>query len=69
MEDDATKKPDDYVIATGKSYSIKQFINFCVEILNIKAYWTGKGLNEKLVDYKSKKCLIRIDKKFLDHLK
>tara|TARA_B100000579_G_C22504481_1_gene698524 strand:- start:231 stop:746 length:516 start_codon:yes stop_codon:yes gene_type:complete len=58
------KKPNDYVIATGKSYSIKQFINYCAEILNLKTQWIGKGLNEKLINLENKKCLIKIDKKY-----
>ena len=58
------KKPDDYVIATGKSYSVKQFINECVRSLNLKTKWIGKGLNEKLINVKSKKILISIDKRF-----
>ena len=58
------KKPDDYVIATGKSYSVKQFINECVRSLNLKTKWVGKGLNEKLINVKSKKILISIDKRF-----
>jgi len=41
------KKPDDYVIATGIQYSIKQFINLTCKKLKIKIYWKGKGVNEK----------------------
>jgi GDPmannose 4,6-dehydratase len=40
------KKPEDYVIATGKEYSVKCFIEKCCKFLNIKIYWKGKGLNE-----------------------
>ena len=40
------KKPKDYVIATGKEYSVKDFIEKCCKFLNIKIYWKGKGLNE-----------------------
>jgi len=58
------KKPDDYVIATGKSYSIKQFINICIDVLNLKASWIGNGLNERLINLKNKRCLIKIDKKY-----
>ena len=58
------KNPNDYVIATGKSYSIKQFINYCADILNLKTQWIGKGLNEKLINLKNKRCLIKIDKKY-----
>ena len=38
-----TKKPDDYVIATGKQYNIRQFINFLSKKLNMKIVWRGKG--------------------------
>jgi GDPmannose 4,6-dehydratase len=40
------KKPKDYVIATGKEYSVKDFVEKCCKFLNIKIYWKGKGLNE-----------------------
>ena len=40
------KKPKDYVIATGKEYSVKECIEKCCKFLNIKIYWKGKGLNE-----------------------
>ena len=40
------KKPEDYVIATGKEYSVKYFIEKCCKFLNLKIYWKGKGLNE-----------------------
>ena len=41
------KKPDDYVIATGKQYSIKQFINLTAKQLKMKIVWKGKGIKEK----------------------
>src|SRR6056300_701347 len=41
------KKPDDYVIATGIQYSIKQFIDLTAKKLKIKIKWSGKGINEK----------------------
>ena len=59
-----TKKPNDYVVATGKNYSVKNFINECTKVLNLKTKWIGKGLNEKLINIKTKKNLIVIDKKF-----
>tara|TARA_E500000178_G_scaffold244754_1_gene241178 strand:+ start:608 stop:1657 length:1050 start_codon:yes stop_codon:yes gene_type:complete len=46
------KKPDDYVIATGKQYSIKQFINISAKKLGLKIFWKGKGLNEKACNEK-----------------
>ncbi len=41
------KTPDDYVIATGKQFSIKQFINLTAKKLNMKIYWRGNGIKEK----------------------
>ena len=40
------KKPDDFVIATGKQYSVKEFINTAVKILNMTIEWRGKDLKE-----------------------
>ena len=47
MENASAKKPDDYVIATGKQYSIKQFINLTAKKLSMKINWKGKGIKEK----------------------
>ncbi len=58
------KKPEDFVIATNKTHSVKDFINKCVKILNLKTKWVGKGLNEKLIDLNKKKPIIVIDKKY-----
>ena len=44
------KKPDDYVIATGIQYSIKQFVNLTTNKLKMKIKWKGKGINEKAFD-------------------
>ena len=56
-------KPDDFIIATGKQYTIKNFITKVLNYLKIKHYWEGKNLNEKCYD-KNKKLLIRIDKRY-----
>jgi GDPmannose 4,6-dehydratase len=58
------KKPEDFVIATGKTYSVKEFINKSVKILNLNTKWVGKGLNEKLIDLNKKKPIIIIDKSY-----
>ncbi len=58
------KKPGDYVIATGKQYSVKQFVNLVASELNMSLIWKGKGLNEKAYDKSSKKIIIECDKKY-----
>jgi len=57
------KKPDDFVICTGKQYSIKQFINLVSKEINFPIKWKGKGINEKGFD-KNNKCIIEINKKY-----
>jgi GDPmannose 4,6-dehydratase len=56
------KKPDDYVIATGQQYSVKEFINFTAKELGILIKWKGLGVNEK--GYWNNKCIIEIDKEY-----
>ena len=59
------KKPDDYVIATGKQFSIRQFINLVSKKLDINIVWKGKGLNEKGYDTSTKKNIVLIDKNYI----
>ena len=59
------RKPDDFVIATGKQYSIRQFINFVAKKLNMRIKWLGKGINEKGYDLISKKNIIFVDRNYL----
>ena len=40
-------KPTDYVISTGRQYTVQQFVNFVLKELNIKFFWKGKGVNCK----------------------
>ena len=56
-------KPDDYVIATGKNYTVKEFINKCAKILKIKIYWKGEGIKTKAYDEKGN-CIIECSKKY-----
>ena len=58
------KKPDDFVISTGKQYSIKQFVNKVAKKLNFKLKWKGKGLKEKAIDLKNNQIIIECDKKY-----
>ena len=55
------KKPSDYVIATGKSYTVKKFVEEAYKCIGINIKWTGSGLKEKGIDSKTKKTLIKVD--------
>ncbi len=59
------KKPDDFVIATGKQLSIRQFINLVAKKLNFNIVWRGKGINEKGFDLNTKKNIIMVDKNYI----
>ncbi len=48
------KKPNDYVISTGKQYSVKEFVNLVLKELNIKYTWKGTGVNSKCYNNKNK---------------
>ena len=58
------KKPDDFVIATGKQYSIKQFVNLVCKEIKLDITWKGKGLREKAFS-KDGKVLIECDNRYI----
>ena len=45
------KSPDDFVLATGKQYTVKHFANLVMNRLGFKYYWKGKGIKEKCFDH------------------
>ena len=57
------KKASDYVIATGKQYTVKQFVNLTLNQLGIKFYWKGSGVNTKCFDM-SGRCIVQCDKEY-----
>jgi GDPmannose 4,6-dehydratase len=59
------KKPDDWVIATNKENTVKNFVNLTAKKLTIKIKWIGKGIKEKAIDMNTKKTIISLDPKFL----
>jgi GDPmannose 4,6-dehydratase len=58
------KTPDDFVIATGKQYSVRQFVNFVSKRLDIKIIWKGKGIKERAIDVLTKKIIVECDKNY-----
>jgi GDPmannose 4,6-dehydratase len=60
------KKPEDYVIASGKTRTVREFINIAGKLLNMKIYWTGRGLKEIGYIYEGsrKRIIVKIDKKY-----
>ena len=58
------KKPDDFVIATGKQYTVRHFVNTSAKHLGIKIKWIGKGVNEKGINKDTGKIIVRVGKKY-----
>ena len=57
-------KPKDYVIATNKQYSVRQFIEESFKYFGETIEWQGEGINEKGVLKSSKKTVVKINKKY-----
>jgi len=55
-------KPEDFVIATGMQYSVRQFIEWTAAALDIQIHWEGEGVNE--VGYTDGKAIVRIDPRY-----
>ena len=55
------KKPSDYVISTGKSHSVKNFVEKAFKYVDIDIGWRGKGLKEVGFDKKTGKVHIKVD--------
>ena len=58
------KKPDDFILATGKSYTVRYFVELAFAEVGIKVQWSGKGLNEVGVNSKTKEEIVKVDKKY-----
>jgi GDPmannose 4,6-dehydratase len=58
------EKPEDFVIATSKQYSVRQLIALCFELVGIHVEWRGEGINEEGVDKESNKVLVKVSEKY-----
>jgi len=59
-----TSKPDDYILATGKSHSVKEFIEEAFKLRDFNIKWKGDGINEIGYDEKTRRELIFISEKY-----
>ena len=64
MDDYTAKKPDDFILATGKSYTVRYFVELAFSEVGIKIKWLGKGLKEVGVNSKTKEVIVKVDKKY-----
>lgn len=57
-------KPLDLVIATGKSYTVRDFVELAFKQVNIKIEWTGEGVDERGIDTSTGKTLVEVNSKY-----
>jgi GDPmannose 4,6-dehydratase len=57
-------KPNDFVIATGKSHTIREFVELAFSIVGIKIEWNGSGINEKGLNSINGDILVEIDQRY-----
>ena len=58
------EEPDDYVIATGQQYSVREFVDKAAPYFGLRLEWQGEGLNEVAVDKISKRTVVAVDEKY-----
>ena len=57
-------KPDDYVLATGETHSVREFVEESFEVLGEEIEWEGKGVNETGILKSSGNVVVEIDARF-----
>jgi GDPmannose 4,6-dehydratase len=57
-------EPDDYVIATGEQYSVREFVEKAAPFFGIKIEWMGEGLDEVGYDWSTKKTIIKVSDRY-----
>jgi GDPmannose 4,6-dehydratase len=57
------EKPQDYVIATGRQFSVREFVTRCARLLDFDLTWQGSGTDEKAVDKKGK-VIVAVDPRY-----
>ena len=57
-------EPDDYVIATGHQYSVREFVEKAAPFFGFKIEWMGEGLNEVGYDWNTKRPIVKVSEKY-----
>ena len=57
-------EPEDYVIATGKQYSVRQFVEAALSEVGISLIWEGEGVDEKGIDVETGRVLVEVDPRY-----
>lgn len=57
-------KAEDFVLATGETHSVKEFVELAFKEVDIDVVWKGTGVDEKGYDKKTDKCIVEIDPRY-----
>ena len=57
-------KPVDYVIATGETHTVREFVEYAFKEVDINIRWEGSGVNEKGIDSSTGKTLVEVDERY-----
>jgi GDPmannose 4,6-dehydratase len=58
------ERPEDYVIATGVQYSVRDFIDAAAKEVGINIRWEGDGIGERGIDATSQECVVEVDPRY-----
>jgi len=58
------EEPDDYVIATGETHSVREFIEVAAKELDISIHWDGRGTEEKGINEETGQVLVIVDPRY-----
>lgn len=57
-------EPDDYVIATGETHTVREFVEKAVQIAGFEIEWEREGIDTKGIDRKTGKVIVEVSPKF-----
>lgn len=57
-------KPEDFVIATGKQYSVREFVSIAAKELDMQIEWRGEGVDEKAYDKSTGQIVVEVDPRY-----
>jgi GDPmannose 4,6-dehydratase len=58
------EKPDDYVIATGETHSVREFVEKAFAVVGITIKWQGEGVNEVGINTATGEAIVKIDPRY-----
>lgn len=58
-------KPDDFVIATGETHTVREFVEKAFEYVGYNIMWCGNGINEKGIDKNTNRTVVKVSSRYL----